>query len=325
MKSNLEFFDLMKDFPEQIVDPYYANSNNVVIIPTQKDEQNQLTQAATDLCRYFDRFETLFEAADKDVVLINQLLHRIDDILMNVPNINYTPFCQYFMVHNLSYSIYTGMREEEKRINVLKDLLISYIRNRHHLYKMHGYSPVILQTMSDNYSHKRKGKIGINKIEKQLADVGITTRLTNIEQDELLDSFYLFPDKGDKELFHTLLAKHHIAFRFGAQKQGKLPDVMIKIKGQYYVLEHKSMKESGGGQDKQMVEVLDFIRYSEENKQVHYITYLDGILSNRFLGHSKAKNEVQYMDIQRILQANPQNYFVNTTTFTLLLKELLSK
>lgn len=325
MKSNLDFFNLMKQYPEEVIDGYYSHLNGVIIIPQNKDESNALTKATDELYRYIDTFETLcLDFKEKDNTdLIDKILKKIDDILVKVRNINYTSFCQYFMVQNLSHSIYTSL-EQEQRYEILKELIKGYIQHRHHLYKAHGYSNVVLQTMSDNYSHKRKGKAGIIKIENQLKEVGIVNRIKTIE-DDTLDTFYLLPDKGDKKVFNAILKKHNISFIFSKQKQGKLPDVMIKIKGDYYIVEHKSMKEPGGGQDKQIVEVLDFIRYTEKDSHIHYITYLDGVFSNRFLGHSKAKNEVQYIDIQNILKSNTQNYFVNTATFKLLLKELLNK
>ncbi len=43
-------------------------------------------------------------------------------------------------------------------------------------------------------------------------------------------------------------------------------------------MEHKHMKESGGGQDKQMSEIIDFI--SHKDKKVSYISFLDGVYFN---------------------------------------------
>ena len=326
MKSNLDFFNLMKQYPEKVIDGYYSHLNGVMIIPTDKNESNTLTKATDELYRYIDTFETIYlDLNEKENVdLLKKILEKIDTVLVKTKNINYTSFCQYFMVQNLSHSIYRSL-EKEQRCDILKELIKGYIQHRHHLYKTHGYSHVVLQTMSDNYSHKRKGKTGIIKIENQLKEVGVLNRIKSIEEDDVTDTFYLLPDKGNKKIFNTLLKKHNIDFVFSKKKQGKLPDVVIKIKGDYYIVEHKSMKEPGGGQDKQIVEVLDFIRYTESNSHIHYITYLDGVFSNRFLGHSKAKNEVQYTDIQNTLKNNPKNYFVNTVTFKMLLENLLKK
>lgn len=324
MRSNLYFFNLMKKYPEQVLDEYYSHLNNILVIPDDKKETNALTEATECLYRYIDTFETLYAdlETESNTALINKLLGKIDDLLMNTQCINYTSFCQYFMVQNISHSIYLSLKTES-RIEILKELVKGYIKDRHHLYKIHGYTNVVLQTMSDNYSHKRKGKAGIIKIEKQLKEAGIIYRLNDSKEDNTKDIYYLLPDKGDKDIFDKILKKYKIAFNFRELKQGKLPDVMIKIGDDFYIIEHKSMKEAGGGQDKQIVEVLDFIRYAERNTHIHYITYLDGIFSNRFLGHSSAKNEVQYVEIQNVLKENPQNYFVNTHTFAELIRYLI--
>ena len=85
------------------------------------------------------------------------------------------------------------------------------------------------------------------------------------------------------------------------------------------------MKESGGGQDKQVVEVLDFIRQQDSNPQVHYITYMDGIFVNKLIHASHDKSKVQLEQATEILKKNPRNYFVNTFAFEKLLKHLLPK
>lgn len=53
-------------------------------------------------------------------------------------------------------------------------------------------------------------------------------------------------------------------------EQGKLPDMVFSVGEHHFVVEMKSMKGSGGGQDKQLTEVIDFIRYSEDNPKIHY-------------------------------------------------------
>lgn len=315
----------MQEMPEQIVDEYYAKLNTQIIIPLQKDAVNTLTQATNCLYRYIDTFETLQSdlATEKTAEnLLVPLLEKIDAILISVQGINYSSFCQYFMIQNISHSIYSSF-SKEMRLQNLKQLICEYIKDRHHLYKMHGYTPVTLQTMCDSYSHKRKGKAGIYKIEAQLKKLNIVKRIKKIEEDSSFDLYYFLPDKGDKALFEVFLRKYNINFKFRELKQGKLPDVVVKIRNKIYIIEHKSMKESGGGQDKQISEIFDFIRYTEDNTSCHYITYLDGIYSNKFLGHSSAKNEIQYTEIKNILKTNPRNYFVNTYTFFRLMQEVL--
>ena len=104
-----------------------------------------------------------------------------------------------------------------------------------------------------------------------------------------------------------------------------MPEEPFSINGEYYIVEMKSMKGSGGGQDKQLTEVINFIRYSESNVKVHYVTYLDGEYSNLLHGGtSQPKIRCQYDDTVSCLENNPGNFFLNTAGFVKLL-ELLTQ
>lgn len=110
-------------------------------------------------------------------------------------------------------------------------------------------------------------------------------------------------------------------FRYSKQRQAKIPDAILKVYKHIFVIEHKNMKEGGGGQDKQISEILDFIRYCEEGKDFHYITYLDGIFSNKLFPGATAKNKIQYIEAVEVLNENPSNYFVNTFAFEKLITD----
>jgi len=82
------------------------------------------------------------------------------------------------------------------------------------------------------------------------------------------------------------------------------------------------MKESGGGQDKQMSEIIDFVSYNENN--VSYISFLDGIYFN-LLANQNIKFGKPYFQRKSIyanLKRSKQNWFINTKGFIKLLKFL---
>ena len=106
-------------------------------------------------------------------------------------------------------------------------------------------------------------------------------------------------------------------------EQGKLPDMVFSVGEHHFVVEMKSMKGSGGGQDKQLTEVINFIRYSEDNPKIHYITYLDGEYSNLLHSSTQPKIRRQYEDAVGCLKAHPGNFFVNTAGFEVLMKQLV--
>ena len=234
---------------------------------------------------------------------------------------NLSAFSQYFMVHNLTYSIFSKLNYEEK-YELLFYVLEAYIVKRHEMYKSHGYSNIVLQVLSDNYSHKRKGTVGQKKIENQIKKYANFSELNNLNDLEQYKYAYFIPDKNTS-LFDAFLNHKNVSFNFSASRQGKIPDFVLKIKDHYFIIEHKNMKETGGGQDKQITEILDFINYSEENQNIHYVTYLDGIFSNKLFPQATAKTLVQYEEIITILEQNKSNYFVNTASFEELIKHYI--
>ena len=108
-------------------------------------------------------------------------------------------------------------------------------------------------------------------------------------------------------------------------EQNKLPDIVFKHNQDYYICELKSMKESGGGQNKQIVEIANFIKFSEKNKNVHYLTFLDCNYSNKIFQSMSPKIKCQRQDIKKALECNPNNYFLNTKGFIEFVKDLWSK
>ena len=104
-----------------------------------------------------------------------------------------------------------------------------------------------------------------------------------------------------------------------ADEQDKLPDMVFKYADEFYIVEIKNMKGGGGGQNKQIVEVINFIRYAEQNRHVHYVTFLDGEYSNLLHKSQQRKIRLQREDIVGCLTRNPGNYFVNTAGFMALL------
>jgi hypothetical protein len=134
--------------------------------------------------------------------------------------------------------------------------------------------------------------------------------------------YYIFPDNGDKKLFKKILNEENIRFDFASSKQGKNPDALIRINDKIIIVEHKNIKSTGGGQDKQIVEIIDFIKRGERG--IYYVSYLDGVLFNEFETPSPTnKLSIIVSDISDNLNNNPYNYFVNTYGFEKLVDYLM--
>lgn len=323
MKTNIELYDYSKANPENIIDPCYAK--NMVVIPATSEEHNQLTKNNNILISLITTYCSLVKCYKKDNndEIVQKIILDIIDILDNTPYINYSAFSQFFMVYNSTYSIYKGLKLEEKKSFVYQ-MLMKYCEERHEMYLSHGYTNSILQVMADNYSHKRNGKSGIDKVLTILAPYKLN-RLKANHYLETQDDYYFLPDKGDKLIFEYMLKQLGLEMKSRDIEHNKLPDIVFKHNNHYCICELKTMKESGGGQNKQMVEMTYFIKFSERNKNVHYITFLDSIYSNTIFLDESPKITSQRNDIKKALNENPGNYFLNTEGFIEFVKELFSK
>ncbi|MBI5152523.1 hypothetical protein HZA39_03240 [Candidatus Peregrinibacteria bacterium] len=88
-----------------------------------------------------------------------------------------------------------------------------------------------------------------------------------------------------------------------------------------FLLEAKHLNTSGGGQDKQISELIEILSLKETNKNISYIAFLDGNYSNILLGNEGhgEKLETQRKEIKKYLDDNSQSYWVNTAGFIALL------
>jgi len=319
MKTNLQFFDYSKEHPEDLFDSFYAK--NKVVIPSCKEEENQLTKNHEKMLKLITAFHVLDDCYQKEEEdeTVQNIVKDIITILDKTPYINYSAFTQFFMVHNATYSIYRSLPYEKKRIFIY-EMLKKYCQERHEMYASHGYSNTVLQVMCDNYSHKRNSKSGIEKVLEILKPYGLKRLQCVSDLDG--DDYYFLPDKGDKKIFEEFLTKYSLKMESRNIEQNKLPDLVFKHKGHYYVCELKTMKEGGGGQNKQVVEIAYFIKFSEESKNVHYITFLDCNYSNVIFHDNSPKIAKQRQDIVSALEKNEGNYFLNTAGLIEFVKEI---
>jgi len=122
-----------------------------------------------------------------------------------------------------------------------------------------------------------------------------------------------------------------VDYEFLSGRKNKAPDFVVNIKQDIYIIEHKHVKEGGGGQDKQIDELIEFVSKKPSKPHVHFVSYLDGYYFNiliryklaesSFRGNKLPKPLEQLKSIRTYLKDNKENYFINTAGF----KELLNK
>lgn len=313
MLNNIELFNECLENRVPNIDVIARETLNKVIIPEERDEYSELLAKNIELVELIIQYNNYNIEGDKTHNI--EIINKIDELL-KYEGMNLSPFSQYLMVHDLTHDIYLSELSIEE-----KEFIINcYIEDRHQMYLNHDYSDIIFQVLNDNYSHKRKSVIGLEKIRRTCEENNIYHFDGNFNE----DSFFLLPDNGEKELFKKSLDLFHIRFEFSTHHQDKMPDAFIKTGDKFIIVEHKKMKSTGGGQDKQITEIIEFIKYGE--RKVYYVSYLDGILFNVLIDPPKRRKMFRSKnDILSNLENNPYNYFVNEFGFNKLLNNIVNE
>ena len=310
MLNNIELFEDCLNHKVPNIDKVAHDILNKKIIPFKPDVPSDLLAHNTELIELLTKYNNLNNQGDTSHN--SEIIRSIDECL-NYEGMNLCPFSQYLMVHDLTYDIYMNELNQEEKEYIIK----SYLDDRHQMYINHEYSDIIFQVMNDNYSHKRKGVLGVEKIRMVCEKNNIGHFDGNFDE-----NYYLLPDNGDKEDFKDALDRYHIRFDFANSHQDKMPDGFIKYNNKFIIVEHKKMKSTGGGQDKQMTEIIEFVKYGE--RDVYYVSYLDGILFNELIDPPQTRKMYRSkQDIIRNLQDNPYNYFVNEYGFNKLVDYIM--
>ncbi len=222
----------------------------------------------------------------------------------------------------MSYSVFRGLSNSR---DILEAFLQEYCQRRRRLYDRLGYSNVVVQALYDSGVSRKKGTAGISELIGLIQEIlGEVPHVKDIVS--LIDSplCYFLPDKGDKKLFIEFRRRFGIKYAFGEKHQGKTPDLVLKVAGHFFIVEAKHVKEAGGAQDKQVLEAIEFIRYSEERDDIHYVSFMDGLYFNKFVWCDEGNSKVgkQKRDIELYLKENGSNFFVNTSGFKAILKDI---
>jgi len=262
---------------------------------------------------------------EKDKEATGKILDEIYEIITSIDKIQYTEFVAFWKALDMSFSVFKKLPNQKV---ILAELLEKYCSQRRKLYDKLGYSNITVQALYDSGASRKKGTAGIIKV------LDLVSKILNLKEDEHLKTIkevethsrgYFLPDKGDKKLFKLFCEKFNIVYQFGKDHQGKEPDIVLKIDDHFFIIEAKHIKESGGAQDKQIVETIEFIKYSENSNFIHYLSFMDGVYFNNFIWtppENSTKVNRQKEDIEKYLKDNPSNFFVNTAGLKEIFKDL---
>lgn len=321
MIDNKKLFELSLKSKEPYIDKYYVKSDKPIISDDSK-KVNKLMRANADILENISAYK--IAVTSKNTKMQETALKNII-LALRVTGINFSEFTSYWATKDMSFSVYKKTLKTEKfKLEFLKNIIPEFINDRHLLYKIHGYSFSTLQVVSDSKSHKKNGVAAIKKITNIFNSFGFK----HFDSDDVnlftkSSKVYIYPDKKDKILFKKILKHFNIKFEWSENHENKQTDCLFKVKNKIFIMEHKHMKESGGGQDKQMSEIINFVSYKDTG--VHYVSFLDGVYFNLLADNSivSGKSFKQRMSIFHNLNDNKQNFFVNTSGFRKLIEGIV--
>lgn len=316
--KNLDCFDKSCATCNSIV--FTPNPEGYMVISKNSEEQpTVLEEKNNELIELIISYKKLKEL--KEETSLNLIVKKIIQLIENTKLINYSAFCVYMQVKQSSYSYYIDEykkknKSEKEKIIFFKEILDNYIKYRHNIYTYHNYTNTILQVMADASSSRRNSKTGIAMIEEILTQKSFKkeTKFNDFIQSDLA---YALPDKGNPQVFLDFLEKFKVNFTFRKERDNKNPDILLKIKNHFFIIEHKLASGTGGAQNSEINEIISFIKGKEENKNIHYISCLDGRFFSYLAHHSKQpKTETQLKNIAYALTKNPNNYFLNSNVLS---------
>ncbi len=176
-----------------------------------------------------------------------------------------------------------------------------------------------IQAILDSNSGRKKGKCGEKKLLHILGKCGfneVKTWEDFFNRSKCVAKF--------SKVFNVKNVRKNLRIKLSAKKQDKNLDLIIKIGEKVFLCEAKHLNTSGGGQDKQISELIEIISLKEQNENISYIAFLDGNYSNILLSEEGGGDKLitQRKEIQNYLERNPNNFWVNTAGFGALFRDL---
>ena len=205
MINNIELFNECLEHPAKNVDLVARETLNKVILPMDDSISTELLSNNSRLIELIISYANYKNAGDSTHNA--EILAEMDECL-RFDGMNYCPFSQYLMVHDVTYDMYLN-----KLTNEEKEYIIDcYLEDRHQLYLNRDYSDIIFQVLTDSYSHKRKGAMGVEKLKKICREFNIP----KISDESQIgnDLYYILPDSGDNRLFDKIIEVNHINFDY---------------------------------------------------------------------------------------------------------------
>ncbi|KKQ23152.1 MAG: hypothetical protein US35_C0007G0002 [Parcubacteria group bacterium GW2011_GWA2_37_10] len=295
-QDNLFYFDVSKNNPEKILDKFYVfDEKNLHLgeyISNTKDVKNILITIRTLQTKNENE-----EVVDKYFLELSRIMNKFSNCSEFACFIN---ACDSF----LDYA--------KNDIALLKKITNLYFEKR----VLNETVPEEwIQAIIDSNAPAKKGKCGENKLLWILGKSGFAEVFgweDFLKKQKCVAKF--------SSIFSIKDVRKRLGIKLATKKQDKKLDLIIKFENRIYICEAKHLNTGGGGQDKQISELIEIVSLKEKNKNISYISFLDGVYSNIIIGGADGGGKLikQRQEIKKYLKKNLSNFWVNTAGFVAL-------
>ena len=293
IQNNLYYFKISQQNPEKILDSFY--------IFDQKHPQLQEYIANTkEIKNILITIRTL-QGKKEDKKVIKKYLLELSKTLGRFSN------CSEFACFINACDSFLDFAKND--IILLEKIAQKYFDKR---ILNEAVPEEWIQAILDSNSARKKGKCGEKKLSHILAQYGFQEVKTWEDFSKKQKCVAKF-----SKIFNVKNVRKNLSIKLATKKQNKKLDLIIKVNGRIFLCEAKHLNTSGGGQDKQIAELIEIISLKEQNKNISYIAFLDGSYSNVLLGEEDGGDKLttQRKEIKKYLLRNSQNFWVNTAGF----------
>ncbi|MFH0969082.1 MAG: hypothetical protein V1804_01095 [Patescibacteria group bacterium] len=299
LKDNQYYFKYSLNHPEPIWDEYFYPFLESIV--KKKEYKNIL-----DLEDYISKMSS--KLTNKE---IKKLLG-----LLKCKGCEKSYFAFFLRTCDLSVAEITDQKyyDSSERINATRKALGIYKKER----GTPKTDKCSLQAYNDAQTAKRRSDAGEKKVIK-LSGLSMASDLSG------LDNKIAKISKGSGK-FKIKAIKKLFGIKFKFSKKDKVPDCIFKIKDRVFILEAKHVNGQGGAQNSSISELVSILELKEKNPKIFYIAFLDGCYT-KYLTVSKSNKdgtmpEKQLYRIEKTLNKNESNYFLNTAGFVQFMKDL---
>jgi len=293
IQNNLHYFKISQQNPEKILDSFY-------IFDEEHPQLWKYIANTKEIKNILITIRTL-QKKNEDKKIIRKYLLELSKTLGRFSN------CSEFACFINACDSFLDLAKKD--VILLEKITQRYFEKR---ILNEAVPEEWIQAILDSNSGRKKGKCGEKKLLHILAKYGF-------------DEVKTWKDFSDKrkcvakfsKIFSVKNVRKNLNIKLATKKQNKKLDLIIKINGRIFLCEAKHLNTSGGGQDKQIAELIEVISLKEQNKNISYLAFLDGSYSNVLLSDKDGGNKLttQRKEIRKYLLRNPNNLWVNTTGF----------